>query len=216
MAASGIEIIRGQLEQLKEQRERIYNEQLLPLDDAIASLEKLVGGQNGKVRSVSAKVSAPAETTTNGSTEPKPTKKVAAKSASVSRTKAPAKGGEAPAKSKAPTESKAPVPPASEPETKVEKAKATPAKKPTVRLKSNFRGKSVDEAVVALFSVDPTKTWKTEEVVNAITSPPSKTELNTYIRSLRLSLANGAAQGKWKKLSDGPAVYAPNDYKTTS
>ncbi len=251
MAASGIEILQGQLDQLKAQREEIYTQQLLPLDDAIGHLEKLVSGQNGKVKSAPAETPTPtkaapaeaptpAKATTNGA-KSRQGKRSAAKAAPTKTAKAPAKQGKAPAKGAAPAESQAPVTPAPQPDTQPAPApeatkpapksaakaapkqaakaapkaaaKTAPTKKPTVKLKPNYRDKSVDDAIAALLNAEPSKTWKTEDVVSAIAAPSSKAELNTYIRSLRLYLANGAAQGKWKKLSDGPAVYAANDYK---
>ncbi len=225
MVGSGIEIIRGQLEQLKAQRERIYTEQLLPLDDAIGHLEKLVGSQNGNVKSTA---EAPAPLATREKAAPKTGS--AAKSSSQSKsspvknTKAPAKS-QAPTKSKSPAKSKAPgqAPAPSTPEvTETKSADPKPAKttapksstsKPGLRLKATYREKRVDEAIAELLDSDPTKTWKSEEVMNAISAPASKAELATYLRSIRLSLSLGADKKKWQKVANGPAAYASNSYK---
>lgn len=212
MAASGIEIIKGQLDQLKAQREQIYNEQLLPLDDAITSLEKLVSPQNGKTET--AKATAP-------KAEKAPSKPPATKTAAKTRSAAKAKTEPA---SKAPTQSKPPAksakPPAkssapgqatAEPkETKPAETKApapTAAKQPVFKLKGDFKGKGVDEAIVQVLDAEPAKTWKSEDVVAAIANPANKAERDTAIRSVRLFLSKGVKEGKWKKVGENPSTY---------
>jgi hypothetical protein len=193
--ASGIEIIKGQLDQLKAQREQIYNEQLLPLEDAITSLEKLVGSTNGKFEKAKTSVAKSTPKTRNvakAKTEPA--------SKAPTQSKSPAKSAKPPAKSNAPGQAE----PATKP---AEKAPAPAAKKATFKLKGDFKGKSVDEAIAQVFDAEPAKTWVTEDVVAAIAAPANKAERQTAIRSVRLFLSKGAAQGKWKKVGDTPASY---------